>query len=101
MGIDGSGVRDLSKTLDRDPDNLRWAPDAKGVYFTAPDRGSINVRYADLAGGVPDRTQGAQAAAPPPAAPTPAAAGRRTDPAPAAPALRPPPPPPPPTPPPP
>jgi len=60
VGLDGSGLRDLSRTLDRDPDNLRWAPDGKGVYFTAPDRGSINVRYADLAGGVRDVTQGAQ-----------------------------------------
>ena len=60
VGLDGSGLRDLSRTLDRDPDNLRWAPDGKGVYFTAPDRGSINVRYADLAGGVREVTQGAQ-----------------------------------------
>ncbi|HYL21513.1 MAG TPA: S9 family peptidase [Gemmatimonadales bacterium] len=59
-GIDGSGMRDLSRTLDRDPDNLRWSPDGKGVYFTAPDKGSINVRYADLSGGVRDITQGAQ-----------------------------------------
>ncbi len=59
-GIDGSGARDLTRTLDRDPDNLRWSPDGKGVYFTAPDKGSINVRYADLSGGVRDITQGAQ-----------------------------------------
>src|SRR5437763_15444733 len=58
--IDGSGMRNLSRKLDRDPDNLRWAPDGKGIYFTAPDRGSINVRYADLAGGLRDVTQGAQ-----------------------------------------
>ena len=60
VGLDGSGLRDVSRTLDRDPDNLRWAPDGKGVYFTAPDRGSINVRYADLSGGIRDVTQGAQ-----------------------------------------
>src|SRR5256886_11126958 len=60
MGIDGAGARDLSKSMDRDPDNLRWAPDGKGVYFTAPDRGSINVRFADLSGGIRDVTQGAQ-----------------------------------------
>jgi len=45
--------------LDRDPDNLRWAPDGKGVYFTAPDRGSINVRYADLSGGCGTSRRGA------------------------------------------
>jgi len=60
VGLDGSGLRDVSRTLDRDPDHLRWAPDGKGVYFTAPDRGSINIRYADLSGGVRDVTQGAQ-----------------------------------------
>src|SRR5438309_2689814 len=57
VGIDGSGMRDASRKLDRDPDNLRWAPDGKGVYFTAPDRGAINIRYADLSGGVRDVTQ--------------------------------------------
>src|SRR5438445_629788 len=64
VGIDGSGMRDLSRRLDRDPDNLRWAPDGKGVYFTAPDRGAINIRYADLSGGVRDVTQGAQVVSP-------------------------------------
>src|SRR5881275_2281391 len=62
MGIDGSGARDVSKSLDRDPIDLRWAPDGKNVYFAAGDRGSINVRSADLAGGVRDVTQGVQVA---------------------------------------
>src|SRR6266704_1625387 len=60
IGIDGSGMRDLSKSLDRDPGDLTWAPDGKGISFTAPDRGSVNVRYADLSGSVRDVTQGAQ-----------------------------------------
>ncbi len=60
IGIDGSGLRDLSRTLDRDPGDLTWAPDGKAIYFTAPDRGAINVHVADLAGGVRDLTQGAQ-----------------------------------------
>src|SRR3989441_4156081 len=59
-GIDGSGLRDLSRSLDRDPGDLTWAPDGKAIYFTAPDRGAINVHVADLAGGVRDVTQGAQ-----------------------------------------
>ena len=80
MGIDGSGGRDLSKSLDRDPDNLRWAPDGKSVYFTAPDRGSINVRYADLAGGVRDVTQGAQVVSLASLARTLVAVGVRSDP---------------------
>ncbi|HXL33928.1 MAG TPA: prolyl oligopeptidase family serine peptidase, partial [Gemmatimonadales bacterium] len=59
-GIDGSGVRDVSKSFDRDPGELHWTPDGKGVLFQAGDRGSINVHYADLAGGVRDITQGSQ-----------------------------------------
>ncbi len=80
MGIDGAGARALSKSLDRDPDNLRWAPDGKGVYFTAPDRGSINVRYADLTGGVRDVTQGAQVVSLASLARTLVAVGVRSDP---------------------
>src|SRR5256885_17005828 len=60
MGIDGSGMRDVSKSFDRDPGELHWARDGKGVFFQAGDRGSINVHFADLAGGVRDVTQGAQ-----------------------------------------
>src|SRR5207245_8853827 len=60
IGIDRSGIRDLSRSLDRDPGDLTWAPDGKAIYFTAPDRGAINVHVADLAGGVRDVTQGAQ-----------------------------------------
>src|SRR5438094_537369 len=37
-----------------------WTPDGKAIYFTAPDRGAINVHVADRAGGVRDLTQGAQ-----------------------------------------
>jgi dipeptidyl aminopeptidase/acylaminoacyl peptidase len=60
VGIDGAAPRNLSRALDRDPENLRWAPDGKGIYFTAPDRGSINIRYADLSGAVREVTQGPQ-----------------------------------------
>src|SRR6266536_3318342 len=51
MGIDGSGMRDLSGDLDRDPGDLEWAPDGSGIYFTAGDRGTSNVRFAALKGG--------------------------------------------------
>ena len=60
VSIDGAGMRNVSHSFDRDPNELRWAPDGKGVYFTAGDRGAINVRYADLSGGVRDVTQGVQ-----------------------------------------
>src|SRR5438046_792323 len=60
IGIDGSGLRDVSRTLDRAPGDLTWSPDGKAIYFTAPDRGAINVHVADLAGGVRAVTQAAQ-----------------------------------------
>src|SRR5947207_5410707 len=60
IGIDGSGMRDVSRTLDRDPGDLTWAPDGEAIYFTAPDRGAINVHVTDLGGGVRDVTQGVQ-----------------------------------------
>src|SRR5256884_1477470 len=60
IGIEGSGMRDVSRTLDRDPGDLTWAPDGKAIYFTAPDRGAINVHVADLAGGVRGLSPGAQ-----------------------------------------
>jgi len=80
VAIDGSGLRNLSRTLDRDPDNLHWAPDGKGVYFTAPDRGSINVRYADLSGAIRDVTQGPQVVSLTSLARTSVAVGVRSDP---------------------
>src|SRR5207244_6700449 len=80
MGVSGTGMPDRSKPLARDPETLRWAPDGKGVYFTAPDRGSINVRYADLAGGVRDVTQGAQVVSLASLARTLVAVGVRSDP---------------------
>ncbi|MGH9866642.1 MAG: S9 family peptidase [Candidatus Polarisedimenticolia bacterium] len=57
IGLDGSGQRILS-SLDRDPENLRWAPDGSGVYFTADDRGSSNIHLAALSGSVKAVTQG-------------------------------------------
>jgi dipeptidyl aminopeptidase/acylaminoacyl peptidase len=51
VGIDGSNPRKISGDYDRDPVNIRWAPDGSGVYFDAEDRGSRNVQFAPLAGG--------------------------------------------------
>jgi dipeptidyl aminopeptidase/acylaminoacyl peptidase len=50
MNIDGSGVRKISGTLDRDPSSLTWARDNSGVYFTAGDSGTSNVHFASLDG---------------------------------------------------
>jgi dipeptidyl aminopeptidase/acylaminoacyl peptidase len=60
IGLDGSGMRDLTHDLDRDPNELRWAPDGSGVYFSAGDKGAINVYFASLKGGATPVTTGAQ-----------------------------------------
>ena len=46
-------MKKVSGDLDRDPVNLRWAPDGSGVYFDAQDRGSQNVYFAPAGGGTP------------------------------------------------
>ncbi|MBZ5725566.1 MAG: S9 family peptidase [Acidobacteriia bacterium] len=47
----GGEMRKISGDYDRDPLNLRWAPDSAGVYFDADDRGSRNVQFAPTTGG--------------------------------------------------
>jgi dipeptidyl aminopeptidase/acylaminoacyl peptidase len=58
MRADGGGMRKLSGDLDRDPEELRWAPDGSGVYFQADDRGTRNVYFAALKGGLRRVTTG-------------------------------------------
>ncbi len=58
VGLDGQGMKKISGDLDRDPGNLQWAPDGRGVYFTAGDRGSMNVLRADTSGRVQPITTG-------------------------------------------
>ena len=58
IGRDGAGMRKISGDLDRDPQNLHWAADGKGIYFTAGDRGSQNVHYAPLNGQPRQVTEG-------------------------------------------
>jgi len=55
----GGEMRDLSQGFDRDPLNLKWAPDSSGIYFDANDHGSRNVDFAALKGGVRPVTTGA------------------------------------------
>jgi dipeptidyl aminopeptidase/acylaminoacyl peptidase len=60
IGLDGSGRRKLATGLDRDPEDLVWAPDGSGVYFTARDRGSMNLLFAPVSGGMRPVTSGTQ-----------------------------------------
>jgi dipeptidyl aminopeptidase/acylaminoacyl peptidase len=62
IGGSGSsdGMRKISADFDRDPINLRWAPDGTGLYFDADDRGARNVQFASIVGGVKPVTSGRQ-----------------------------------------
>lgn len=55
MNADGSGARALTAELDRDPQDVTWAPDGSGLYFTAQDRGTSNVYFVPLRGGAARR----------------------------------------------
>src|SRR5471032_2378227 len=54
------GMRKISGDYDRDPINMRWAPDGTGLYFDADDRGARNVQFASMVGGVKPVTIGRQ-----------------------------------------
>jgi len=51
-------MRKISADYDRDPINMRWAPDNTGVYFDADDSGARNVQFASIVGGVKPVTTG-------------------------------------------
>ena len=52
------GMRKISGDFDREPINLRWAPDGTGVYFDADDHGTRNISLASITGGVKPITNG-------------------------------------------
>ena len=58
IGFDGSAMRSLSASLDRDANNPIWGPDSDRIYFTADDRGSRNLHVASLEGGTSPVTEG-------------------------------------------
>ena len=53
MNLDGTGKRELTSNLDRDPTGLIWAQDNSGVYFTAEDKGANQLYFAALNGPAP------------------------------------------------
>src|SRR5260221_8470198 len=57
-GGGSADMRKISGDFDRDPINMRWAPDGSGVYFDADDRGARNVAFASIVGGVKTVTVG-------------------------------------------
>lgn len=58
MNIDGSNPREISGDHDRRAGGLTWAPDNSGVYFGSSDRGTSNVYFASVNGGVRQVTEG-------------------------------------------
>lgn len=58
MAGDGSGVRLLTGNFDREPGNLTWADNGRGIYFSAEDRGYSNVFYTSLGGETRNVTSG-------------------------------------------
>lgn len=54
----GGEIRKISGDFDRDLAHLQWASDGSGVYFDADDRGSRNVNFASIKGGVRPVTSG-------------------------------------------
>jgi dipeptidyl aminopeptidase/acylaminoacyl peptidase len=56
----GSDMRKISGNFDRDPINMRWAPDGSGLYFDADSSGARNVNFVSVIGGVRPLTSGRQ-----------------------------------------
>ncbi|HTQ84839.1 MAG TPA: S9 family peptidase [Candidatus Solibacter sp.] len=52
MERDGSGVRSVTDSLDRDVENPQWAADGSGIYFQYDDRGDTKIGFTALDGKV-------------------------------------------------
>jgi dipeptidyl aminopeptidase/acylaminoacyl peptidase len=51
MGADGNDAHLITGALDRDAEDVRWASDNTGLYFTSDDHGTRNVLFAPVAAG--------------------------------------------------
>ena len=58
MDLDGGNARLVSGDLDRDVGAMHWSDDSRGIFFTAGDRGTMNVHYATVDGDVSQVTEG-------------------------------------------
>lgn len=54
MNLDGSNKKRIDTGLDRQPSQLTWAADSKGVYVQYPDQGNTKLAHINLDG---ERTQ--------------------------------------------
>jgi len=60
MNTEGSNSRVLAPDFDRSPRDMTWAPDSRGLYFTANSEGNRNVYYVSISGDVSQVTEGVQ-----------------------------------------
>lgn len=60
MNPDGSNSRVLAPDFDRSPRDMTWAPDSRGLYFTANSEGNRNIYYVSVSGDVNQVTEGVQ-----------------------------------------
>ncbi len=51
MNTDGSDSKQLATELDRDPGNIQWKSDSKGIYFQYEDHGDNKVALVNLSNG--------------------------------------------------
>jgi dipeptidyl aminopeptidase/acylaminoacyl peptidase len=67
MNLDGSGKKEIKTNLDRNPSDLEWSADGKGLYFQYDDKGSAKIGYTTLSGAtsiVTDKIGGTSVARP-------------------------------------
>jgi dipeptidyl aminopeptidase/acylaminoacyl peptidase len=58
MNIDGTGSRVLTQSLDRSPQNMMWAADGSGIYFSVQDKGTQNLHFVSTTGAIREVTKG-------------------------------------------
>lgn len=58
IGVDGSGMRNLSDALDRLIGDIHWASDNSGVYVAVTSQGTRNVKFVPRTGAIRDVTSG-------------------------------------------
>lgn len=58
MDLSGANPRLLTGDLDQSPQEIVWAADNSGLYFTTDDQGTRNLRFAALRGGIRQISEG-------------------------------------------
>ncbi len=58
MNADGSGIKEVTKSLDQTPGSATWSEDGSGVYFNVREFGQSNVYFTDVRGKVKKITSG-------------------------------------------